>query len=81
MKPKDAAPRDPEMFKKSTNLGMNIAAIVTTSITTTRSTYTLILCTNLDSVLLWKNSVPSIISKAQSIYMGYDVRAFMQNSI
>ena len=37
MNPRDAAPREPEIFKKSTNLGISIAAKVTISIMSTRS--------------------------------------------
>jgi hypothetical protein len=37
MKPRDAAPREPDIFKKSTNLGISIAAKVTISIIKTSS--------------------------------------------
>ena len=37
MNPSEAAPSEPEIFKKSTNLGMTMAANVTIKITSTLS--------------------------------------------
>ena len=68
-------------MRKSTNLGIIIAAIVTTKIRMTLSTYILIFLTIIESRGLLKKGRSSIISKAQRIYTGYDVRAFIQNRI
>ncbi len=70
MKPSDAAPRDPEILRKSTKLGMTIEAAVTMIMISTLSVYILRLCLNFVSLGSLKKDRSSIISKAQSIYNG-----------
>ena len=67
MNPREAAPMEPEMFRKSTNEGMRIATRVTTRMTRTLSVMTLKLWTSFESYFLLKNSRSSMISKAHRI--------------
>ena len=67
MKPSEAAPTEPEMFRKSTNEGMRIATRVTTRMMRTLSVMTLMLWTSFESCFPLKNSRSSMISKAHRI--------------
>ena len=73
------ADSDPLILRKSTNLGITIAAIVTPNIIRILSVYNLTLLINFESVWLLKKGKSSTISKRQSICIGYEARLLIEN--
>ena len=70
MNPRTDEPIDPEIFRKSTNLGIKIAMIVTATMIRILSVNILIFLTIFESLSFLKNFKSSTISNAHSICTG-----------